>query len=172
MRNVRRRLAARGFALPSASAPGGAYDSLVVRGDRARVAIQFPIRDGDFLYRGRLGADLTTADGRAAMELCALNVLAQLDAKLAGRQLLGLDHLDAYYVAAPGWDEAPRVLDAASGLLRDVLGGEAGRHTRALAGVAHLPRDFCVGLVASATLAPARERARRRPGVFGRRTRR
>ena len=114
---------------------------------------------------------MSTEEGRAAMRLCALNALAQLAEKLGDRDLLGINHLDVSYVAAPGWDEAPYVADPASELLREVL-GEAGRHARALRGVAHLPRDFCVGLSATATLLPVPPLRPKRPGIFTRRTRR
>lgn len=171
MKSLERRLRALGLTLPRASTPGGAYESLIVRGDVAYVAIQFPIRDGEYLYRGRLGAEVSSEGGREAMRLCALNVLAQFAAKLEGRRLLGLNRLDAYYVATDDWDEAARVVDAASELFREVL-GEAGAHTRAIFGVAHLPRDFCVGLTASATLHPEPRLRAKRPGIFTRRTRR
>jgi len=139
------RLAALGLHLPAASTPGGNYVSVNLRGHTAFVAIQFPIRDGAFLYQGVLGDTLTTADGRAAMQLCALNVLAQIEAKVGFDRVEGLDHLDAVYRAAPGWDDAPRVVDGASDLFVEVL-GDKGRHSRSIFGVADLPRGFCVGL--------------------------
>ena len=145
------RLAALGLHLPAASTPGGNYVSVNVRGSTAFVAIQFPIRDGVFLYQGVLGDALTTADGRAAMQLCALNVLAQLNAKVGFDRVEGMDHLDAVYRAAPGWDEAPKVVDGASDLFVEVL-GEKGRHSRSIFGVADLPRGFCVGLTCRWTL--------------------
>ena len=140
-----------GLELPSASTPGGNYVSVNRRGNIAYVAIQFPIRDGEFLYQGRLGEALTTAQGREAMQLCALNVLAQLNAKIGFDRLVGLNHFDAYFQAAPGWDDSPAVVDAASDLFVEVL-GERGRHSRAIFGVERLPRDFCVGLTASVTV--------------------
>ena len=171
MTRLQRRLRAAKLDLPAPPQPGGAYESVAVRGDVAYVAIQFPILDGEHLHRGRLGAEVTAEEGYAAVRLCTLNVLAQLAEKLGDRELLGFNHLDLSYVAAPGWDDAPRVADAAGELLREVL-GEAGRHTRSLRGVAHLPRDFCVGLAATATLLPPPALRPKRPGIFTRRTRR
>ncbi len=145
------RLQALGHILPAASTPGGNYVSVNLRGHTAFVAIQFPIRDGAFLYQGLLGDTLTTADGRAAMELCALNVLAQIDAKVGFDRVEGLDHIDAMYRAAPGWDDAPMVVDGASDLFVEVL-GDKGLHSRAIFGAADLPRGFCVGLTCRFTL--------------------
>ena len=140
-----------GLRLPVASAPGGSYNSVNVRGSIAYVAIQFPIFDGNYRYLGRLGATVSTEAGRSAMQLCALNVLAQIDAKVGFEQVLGLNHIDAYYQAAPEWDSAPLVVDGASDLFVSVL-EDRGRHTRAIFGVERLPRNFSVGLTASFTL--------------------
>jgi len=145
------RLQALGHSLPAASTPGGNYVSVNVRGNTAFVAIQFPIRNGEFLYQGTLGDTLSTADGRAAMQLCALNVLAQIEAKVGFERVEGLDHIEAMYRAAPGWDDAPKVVDGASELFAEVL-GEKGRHSRSIFGVADLPRGFCVGLTCRFTL--------------------
>ena len=140
-----------GLRLPAVSTPGGSYDSVNVRGSIAYVAIQFPIFDGDYRYRGRLGAAVSTEAGRSAMQLCALNVLAQIDVKVGFEQVLGLNHIDGYYQAAPEWDDAPLVVDGASDLFVSVL-EDRGRHTRAIFGVERLPRNFSVGLTASFTL--------------------
>jgi enamine deaminase RidA (YjgF/YER057c/UK114 family) len=149
--DLHNRLHALGHSLPTTSKPGGHYVSVNVRGNTAFVAIQFPIRDGVFQYQGVLGDTLGTADGRAAMELCALNVLAQMEARLGFERVEGLDHLEAVYRAAPGWDDAPAVVDGASELFAKVL-DDKGRHSRSIFGVAHLPRGFCVGLTCRFTL--------------------
>ncbi|MEO1023127.1 MAG: RidA family protein [Bacteroidota bacterium] len=137
--------------LPDVSTPGGSYQSVNVRGSVAYVAIQFPIRNGEFLYQGRLGDERTTEDGIKAMELSAVNVIAQIHSKIGFDRIEGLNHLDAYYTSVDGWDEAPVVVNGASDLFLNVL-GEKGRHSRAIFGVHHLPRNFCVGLTTSFTL--------------------
>lgn len=137
--------------LPEATAPGGNYQSVIQRGNIAYVAIQFPIKNGKFLYAGIFGDDLTTAEGYAAMQLCALNALAQVHAKVGIEKIAGLNHIDIYYRAFDGWDDSPVVANGASDLFVNVLGNE-GKHTRAIVGVASLPRNFSVGLVSSFTL--------------------
>lgn len=137
--------------LPELTTPGGNYQSVNVRGNIAFVAIQFPIQKDEFLFTGVLGSDLTTEEGYAAMQLCALNVLAQIHAKVGFERIAGLNHLDIYYQASNGWDEAPKVANGASDLFVNVL-GDVGNHTRAIMGVANLPRNFSVGLVSSLTL--------------------
>lgn len=140
-----------GFELPEVTTPGGNYVSVNLRGNIAFVAIQFPIVKGEYLYLGKLGKDFTTEDGYKAMQLSALNVLAQIHHKIGFDKVEGLNHLDAYYAAAGEWDDAPAVVNGASDLFVNVL-GDKGKHSRAIFGVERLPRNFCVGITTSWTL--------------------
>lgn len=137
--------------LPEVTTPGGSYVSVNVRGNIAYVAIQFPIVNGSYLYLGRLGNELTTEDGYKAMQLAALNVLAQIDSKIGFEKVEGVNHIDAYYQAGEGWDDGPKVVNGASDLFVQVL-GDKGIHTRAIFGVDRLPRNFSVGLTCTFTL--------------------
>ncbi|MFN3529337.1 MAG: RidA family protein [Bacteroidia bacterium] len=149
--DIRTKVAAMGLSWPELSVPGGAYASVNIRGKQGFVAIQFPILNGQFMHQGKIGLDLETADACSAMRLCALNVLAQLAHKPGFEQLLGLNHFDAWYRATDEWDDMPKVADAASELFVELL-GEKGRHSRAIMGVAHLPREFAVGLCVTFSL--------------------
>ncbi len=85
------------------------------------------------------------------MQLCALNVLAHIQASIGLENLEGLNHLDAYYQVGDNWDEAPKIVDGASDLFVNVL-GEKGRHSRAIFGVDKLPGNYAVGISCSLTL--------------------
>lgn len=137
--------------LPEVSTPGGSYSSVNIRENIAYIAIQFPIVNGEFKFQGRLGNEISTEDGFKAMELCALNVLAQIDKKIGFGKVIGLNHLDAYFQSGTDWDDSPIVVDGASDLFVNVL-EEKGKHSRAIFGVEKLPRNFCVGLTTSFTL--------------------
>tara|TARA_A100000171_G_scaffold6203_1_gene4824 strand:- start:7835 stop:8296 length:462 start_codon:yes stop_codon:yes gene_type:complete len=140
------------LALPEVSTPGGNYTSVNIRANIAYVAIQFPIVGNEYLYQGRLGDNMSTVEGYRAMELCALNVLAQINSKVGFDRLVGLNHIDIYFQAGENWDESPKVANGASDLFVNVL-EEKGLHSRAIFGVQSLPRNFSVGLTASFTLA-------------------
>jgi enamine deaminase RidA (YjgF/YER057c/UK114 family) len=140
-----------GLTLPEVSTPGGNYVSVNIRGNIAYLAIQFPINGKEYHYQGRLGSEITTDDGYKAMELCALNVLAQVHAKIGFDQVIGLNHIDAYFQSGEDWDDSPVVVNGASDLFVNVL-GDKGAHSRAIFGVDSLPRNFSVGLTASFTL--------------------
>lgn len=151
MNTVLSRLRELGLELPSPSTPGGSYKSVQVRGPVAYVAVQFPILNGEFLYRGRLGGDLNTDNGYRALQLCALNVMSQVNDKIGFDRILGLNHLDIMYCAEPEWPDAPKAANGASDLFVNVL-GDRGHHTRSIYGVHLLPANFSVGLTSSFTL--------------------
>ncbi|WP_234414641.1 RidA family protein [Muricauda brasiliensis] len=149
--DLQKNLMGLGLELPSVSTPGGNYVSVNVRENIAYVAIQFPIYNEEYLYQGRLGNEISTEEGYKAMELCALNVIAQIEEKIGFDQVVGLNHIDAYFQADGNWDESPIVVNGASDLLVKVL-EEKGVHSRSIFGVDKLPRNFSVGLTASFTL--------------------
>jgi len=140
-----------GLVLPPLSKPGGNYVSIITRGSIAYVAIQLP-KDGDnWIYKGRIGAELTAEEGYKAMQLCALNALAHIHHAIGMENIIGINHIDAYYQAAPGWNDSPYIVDGASDLFVQVL-GEKGKHSRAIFGVDKLPRGFSAGITCSLTV--------------------
>ena len=149
--DIRTKLSELNLTLPEASTPGGNYLSVNIRANIAWVAIQFPIVNEQYLYKGRLGNEISTHEGYQALQLCALNVLAQINKNVGFDNILGLNHLDILYQAGDDWDDAPIVANGASDLFINVL-GEAGKHTRAIMGMHNLPRNFCAGLTSSFTL--------------------
>ncbi len=140
-----------GYKLPNATTPGGSYVSVNVRENIAYIAIQFPIINEEYLFQGRLGNEISTEQGYKAMELCALNVLAQVDKNIGFDNIIGLNHIDAYFQSGVNWDDSPKVVNGASDLFVKVL-EEKGIHSRAIFGVDKLPRNFSVGLTASFTI--------------------
>jgi len=139
-----------GITLGDVPKPGGSYVAVNVRGNIAYVAIQFPIRQDQFFFIGRLGKEVTTEEGYEAARFAAMNVLGQID-KFVGLERVGLNHADIYYRATEAWDEGPRVANGASDLFLSVLGNK-GEHTRAIFGVEKLPRGFSVALTTSFTI--------------------
>lgn len=147
---IDRRLAELGIALPAAPQPLGAYRAAVQAGALLFLSGQLPIADGAIRYKGRVGAELTLEEGRAAAELTALNALAQIRHFLGGfGRLRRIVRLDGYVASAPGFYDQPKVLDGASELLRRILGEHAG-HARTAFAVSHLPADAALELVVTA----------------------
>lgn len=131
--------------------PGGSYVAVNIRGNIAYVAIQFPIKQDQFFFIGRLGKEVTTEEGYEGARLAAMNVLGQIEKFVGLERVVGLNHADIYYRATEEWDEGPRVANGASDLFLSVLGNK-GEHTRAIFGVEKLPRGFSVALTTSFTI--------------------
>ena len=77
-----------GLKLPTASSPGGNYVSVNLRANIAYIAIQFPILNEEFKFQGRLGNEISTHEGVQGMELCALNVLSQVNEKIGFEKVI------------------------------------------------------------------------------------
>jgi enamine deaminase RidA (YjgF/YER057c/UK114 family) len=91
---------------------------------------------------GKLGGELTVADGYQSARIVCLNLLA-----MARSQLGTLDRVDrvvrlaGYVNAVVGFTDAPAVMNGASDLLIDVFGVEFGTHARISLYQQDLPRD-------------------------------
>lgn len=133
-----------GLALPVAVAPVAAYVPTVEAGGMLYVSGQISIAADGSLIRGRLGADMTVADGIAAAERCALMILAQVNAALGGfDRVERVVKLGVFVQCTPEFTDQPEVANGASDLLAKVF-GDAGKHARAAVGVPALPRGVAV----------------------------
>jgi enamine deaminase RidA (YjgF/YER057c/UK114 family) len=95
-------------------------------------------------FKGKLGADLSVEQGRAAARLCALNCLAAVltvvDSLDSIKQLV---RVGAFVNSAAGFDQQPLVANGASDLFVEVF-GESGKHVRTAVGVNELPVGYAV----------------------------
>ncbi len=151
---IERKLAELGLHLPEAAKPSFLYVPVVVHGNVAYVSGQLPKVGGDVRTSGKVGAEVSTDDAQEAARICVLQALAVL------REALGsLDRVErvlkmnGYVASAPGFNQQPAVIDAASELLVQVF-GEAGRHARAAVGVAELPRNSPVEIEFTVAVRP------------------
>jgi enamine deaminase RidA (YjgF/YER057c/UK114 family) len=96
------------------------------------------------LITGKLGAGVSLELGAMAARSCVLQGLSVLKAALGGfDRVERIVKLTGFVASAEGFIDQPRVIDAASSLLRQLL-GEHGRHARSAIGVAELPRGAAV----------------------------
>lgn len=150
MDDIAQRLEEAGIVLPPAPAAAGSYRRAVVRGGFGFVSGQFPFVGGKLACKGRVGAELTVDEGRAAAALAALNVLAQIQLALGGWERFGgLLRLDGHVASADAFVQQPAVLDGASELLVRALGEPLGAHARTAYHAARLPLDSPVELAVS-----------------------
>jgi enamine deaminase RidA (YjgF/YER057c/UK114 family) len=135
-----RRLAELGIELPPAPAPPGHYVGAYVHGDVAETAGHLPFRGEEIIRAGRLGAELDVAAGREAARVATLNALASLRSALGSLdRVRRVVKLRGYVNATPDFGEHHLVTNAASDLILEIFGPDAGRHVRASVGIASLP---------------------------------
>ena len=137
------RLADLGIVLPPAAAPAFQYVPLTVHERLAFVSGQLP-RNADSLVTGKLGGELDLQQGREAARLCVLQALACLNQALGSLDRVErILKITGFVASAPGFNDQPKVIDAASELLVQIF-AEAGKHARSAVGVSELPRNVAV----------------------------
>ena len=146
------RLRELGLELPSPPAALAAYvptRTVPLGGGRALVFVagQVPMRDGGPLYAGGVPDVVSVEQAREGARLCALNVLAQVEAVAGLDNVEQVVQLTGYVLSSEGFGDQPQVINAASELLAEVL-GDAGRHSRVAVGVNALPRSVTVEISA------------------------
>lgn len=145
MPNIEQRLTELGVQLPTPPAPVASYVPYTINGNLVVISGQIPIEGGKPHYIGKLGADISLEDGKAAARLCALNLVAQLKAACGGNldRVTRCLRLGVFVNATPDFAQHPEVANGASDFLVQVF-GEAGRHARAAVGAGSLPRGVAV----------------------------
>ena len=133
-----------GLTLPAAAAPVASYVPSVEAGGMLFVSGQISFAADGSLIKGRLGDDLSVAQGQAAAERCALMILAQAKAALGSfDRVEQVVKLGVFVQCTPDFTDQPEVANGASDLFVKLL-GDAGKHARAAVGVPALPRGVAV----------------------------
>ncbi len=141
---VEARLRDLGFELPPPPPAAGNYVGAVRVGQLVFVSGHGPVKDGELIYRGKLGQDMDIDTAREAAQLVILNALASLKAEIGDLdrvrrivKLLGMVN------STPDFVEQPKVIDGASDLLTEAFVGK-GHHARAAVGFVSLPYGIAV----------------------------
>jgi enamine deaminase RidA (YjgF/YER057c/UK114 family) len=144
------RLVELGIELPQASSPVANYVPFTRSGNLVIVSGQVSVRNGKAEYIGKLGREISVAEGQQAARLCALNILAHLKNACGG----DLDHvkralrLGGFVNCTPEFTDMPQIVDGASDLMVEIF-GDGGRHARAAVGVSSLPGGVAVEVEAT-----------------------
>lgn len=133
-----------GVTLPDAASPSFNYQPVTLHRGVAYVSGQLPKVEGSVRVFGKVGEEVDLETARGEARICILQGVACL------RQALGsLDRVErilkitGFVASARGFNDQPKVIDAASDLVVEIF-GESGRHARAAVGVAELPRNAAV----------------------------
>lgn len=121
-------------------------------GQRALLYIAGQVsREGDRLLTGRCPDEVPVDEASRRARVCAVNVLAQIEAAVGLDNVEQLAQLTGFVLSTSEFGDQPKVLNGASDLLVDVL-GEAGKHTRAALGSNALPFSVTVEIAAVAVV--------------------
>ena len=141
--SIQDRLQALGITLPPVAVPAAAYVPFVRTGNLVFISGHIAKRDGK-PWVGQLGAEIDTAQGKAAARAVAIDLLGTLHAAVGDLnrvkrivKLLGLVN------STPTFTEQHLVINGCSELLGEVFGA-AGPHARSAFGVAQIPLGACV----------------------------
>ena len=133
------RLAKLGIHLPDAPTPFGAYVPAVQTGNLLFLSGMLATSGHSATVVGVVGKNLDVKAGREAAYIAALNAMALIKKRLGSlNRVARVVRLGVYVAATPEFTEHAKVADAASELLRDVLGEQA-VSSRLVFGVASLP---------------------------------
>jgi enamine deaminase RidA (YjgF/YER057c/UK114 family) len=143
------RLSELGIALPQPAAPVANYVPASRTGNLLMVSGQLGFDlEGKLTAIGKVGAEVSVEEAKAAARLCAINILAQAKASLGSLDTVArIVRLGGFIAATPEFTQHPAVMNGASDLMVEVF-GDAGRHARTTVGVTSLPLDSPVEIEA------------------------
>jgi len=141
--SVYEKLKARNITLPQLDPPVAAFVPFVRTGNLIFVSGHIAKKDGK-PWTGKLGADLTTAEGKQAAQSIAVDLLATLQAAVGDlNKIRRIVKLLVLVNSTPTFTEQHLVANGASELFVDIF-GERGPHARSAFGIAQIPFGSCV----------------------------
>ena len=143
-----------GLELPPTPKPGGIYKPVLVHGGLAYVSGHPPCSSDGTFIRGRVGADLSLEEGKAAARQVGLAILSTLRAELGSLdRIAGVVKVLGMVNATPDFEDHPKVVNGCSELFAEVFGEEKGIGVRSAVGMGSLPHNIAVEVEAIFELA-------------------
>jgi enamine deaminase RidA (YjgF/YER057c/UK114 family) len=142
--NPEEKLTELGLTLDLPAAPAANYVNAVQSGNLVFLAGKGPRTADGQLVTGKLGEDMTVAEGYDAARLVGIAQLAVLKAELGNlKRVKRVVKVLGMVNATPDFTEQPEVVNGFSDLIVEVF-GENGKHARAAVGMCSLPRNIAV----------------------------
>lgn len=138
------RLREMGIELPALPLPMANYVRTVRSGNLVFTSGHGPLRADATYVLGRLGEDLSVAEGYEAARLTAIALLASLKQEIGDlSRVRRIVKVTGMVNSTGEFQDQPQVINGCSDLLVEVF-GERGRHARAAVGMASLPVGIAV----------------------------
>ncbi|MBB6674911.1 RidA family protein [Cohnella nanjingensis] len=139
MSKIEQRLEALGIVLPPSPEPRFTYIPCSRTGNLIYLSGQDCRVDGELLYAGKLGREVTIEQGQEAARQTIINCLAVMKGYLGDLdRVVKIVKLLGFVNSAPEFADQPYVMNGASDLLVQVF-GDAGKHARSAIGTSELP---------------------------------
>jgi len=139
MAHPEEKLAELGLTVPEVAKPVAAYVPAVRSGNYVFTSGQLPMRNGELMFTGKVGGEVTAEDASACAQQCALNAIAAVKAEIGDlAQVKRVVKVVAFVASTPEFTGQPGVANGASHLFGEVF-GDAGVHARSAVGVPVLP---------------------------------
>ena len=109
------------------------------------VSGQAPVKNGELIYKGKVGEDITIDEGIKAAELCCVNIISVLKNSINGdwNRLDSFLKLGGFVNCNNYFYDQPKIINGASDLLVKIFGHQ-GKHARFAVGSNSLPLNISV----------------------------
>jgi len=121
------------------------YVPYKIVGKTMYISGQAPVKNGELIYKGKVGSDITVEDGIEAARLCVINIIAAVKTGLEGdwSKLDSFVKLTGYVNCQDTFTDQPKIINGASDMLVEIF-GDQGRHSRVAVGSNALPLGIAV----------------------------
>lgn len=138
---IEKKLEQMGYSLPPTPAPAGAYIPFRRTGNLVYISGQGSMVEGELMYAGKVGSDVTEEEGYEASRISVINLLSILKSAIGDLdKVVQIVNLHGFVNSAPGFVRQPMVINGASEFLVELF-GEKGRHSRCALSCNELPFD-------------------------------
>jgi enamine deaminase RidA (YjgF/YER057c/UK114 family) len=140
--------------LPPAPKAVGVYKPLIISDKLIFVSGHGPLKPDKTLITGKVGAELSVEQGKAAARQVGLAILATLNAQNLVGKIRRVVKIFGMVNATSDFTEHPTVINGCSELFAEIWGEEFGVGARSAVGMASLPSNIAVEIEAVFELNP------------------
>ena len=121
------------------------YVPYKIVGKTMYISGQAPVKNGELIYKGKVGSDISVEDAIEAARLCIINIIAAVKTGLEGdwSKLDSFVKLTGYVNCQDTFTDQPKIINGASDMLVEIF-GDQGRHARVAVGSNALPLGISV----------------------------
>ena len=126
--------------LPETPNPVANYLPYTITGNLVFISGQIPFFEGQLLYSGKIGEDISIEDGQKAARICGLNLLSQLNQACdqSLNRVSRVIKICGFVNSTSIFKEHALVINSVSNLMVEVF-QDRGKHARAAIGCSSLP---------------------------------